>query len=98
MDKEFVEMVEYVKTLRHELHVMDQKYYTLKLREELRLAKAGVVVVEYLISATLLPSASYKDALFRCHGPFESGEEAQRWAEGKEFPNGYSIQRLEGVA
>ena len=56
------------------------------------------VVVEYLVSATMLPHASYLDELFRCHGPFESGEEAQRWAEGKEFPNGYSIQRLEEVA
>lgn len=110
MDKEFVEMVEYVKTLKHELSVMDQKYYEMRgtietLQEELRLAKAGAsarptvfVVVEYLISATTLPSASYKDNLFRCHGHFASEEEAQRWAEGKEFQNGYSIQRLEGVA
>lgn len=108
MDKEFVEMVEYVKTLKHELSVMDQKYYEMRgtietLQEELRLAKAGAsarptVVVEYLISATLLPSASYKDNLFRCHGQFGSAEEAQRWAEGKEFPNGYSIQPIEGVS
>lgn len=52
------------------------------------------IVVEYLISATLLPSASYKDNLFRCHGQFGSAEEAQRWAEGKGFQNGYSIQPL----
>lgn len=105
MDKEFVEMVEYVKTLKHELAIMDQKYYEMrgtidKLREELRLAKGAspTVVVEYLISATTLPSASYKDNLFRCHGHFASEEEAQRWAEAEEFQNGYSIKSLEGVA
>lgn len=52
------------------------------------------VVVEYLVSETLLPSASYKDNLFRCHGGFGSAEEAKRWAEGKGFQNGYSIQPL----
>lgn len=55
------------------------------------------IVVEYLVSATMLPHASYLDNLFRCHGQFTNKEEAQRWAEAKEFQNGYSIQPLEGV-